>query len=141
MVEIQQEAIRKDFSRLKPLTFKEVAKKTGVHETTVCRVVMNKYVKTPQRVVALRDFFSSHIHNKNGETVSSRQVKRLIQDLISKEDPESPLSDREIADLLSNQHNILLSRRTVTKYREGLRILSSVYRKARSRPSPAPHRS
>lgn len=131
VVQIQEDAIREDLSCLKPLTFQEVAQKLNIHESTVCRAVMNKYVKTPYGVVALKDFFSSHIQNQNGESVSSSHVKRLIKDLIEQEDKKHPLSDQNISGILSKEQNLKVCRRTVTKYREELKILSSVYRKER----------
>ncbi|MDP3142674.1 MAG: RNA polymerase factor sigma-54, partial [Candidatus Omnitrophota bacterium] len=117
IVQIQKEAIKEDLSQLKPLTFKEVAKKIDVHESTVCRVVMNKYVRTPQGVVALKKFFSSHVHNHDGQSVSSAQVKGLIKDLIEQEDHKHPLSDEEIMGNLNKKHGFKLARRTVAKYR------------------------
>lgn len=131
VVEVQQEAIINDLSCLKPLTFKEVAQKIEMHESTVCRVVMNKYVKTPLGVIALKDFFSSHIHDKNGQTISSTHVKKLIKELIEAEDKKHPLSDQRICRLLSERNNLTVSRRTVAKYREELKILSTPYRRER----------
>lgn len=131
VAQIQQEAIAKDFSHLKPLTFNEVAQKINMHESTVCRAVMNKYVKTPYGVVALKDFFSSHLHDQNGQSVSSAHIKRLIKELIEQEDKKHPLSDEEIAQHLTKEKNLKISRRTVTKYREELKILSTIFRRAR----------
>lgn len=133
VAQIQQEAIREGFSRLLPLTFSEVAGKINMHESTVCRAVMNKYVKTPYGVVALKDFFSSHIHihNQNGQSVSSTAVKRLIKELIEQEDKIHPLSDEEIAQRLAKEKNLKISRRTVNKYREELKVLSTVFRRIR----------
>jgi RNA polymerase sigma-54 factor len=129
--ETQQDAFKEDLSFLKPLTFKDVAQKLGMHESTVCRVVMNKYVKTPNGVVALKDLFTSHIHDKNGQAVSSTQAKRLIKELIDQENKKHPLSDEDITRLLAERHNLNVSRRTVAKYREELKILSTPYRKER----------
>jgi RNA polymerase sigma-54 factor len=131
VAQIQQEAITEDFSHLKPLTFNEVAQKINMHESTVCRAVMNKYVKTPYGVVALKDFFSSHLLDQNGESVSSAHIKRLIKELIEQEDKKHPLSDEEIAQHLTKEKNLKISRRTVTKYREELKILSTIFRRAR----------
>ncbi|MFA5156278.1 MAG: RNA polymerase factor sigma-54 [Candidatus Omnitrophota bacterium] len=131
VAEIQKEAMTEDLSRLKPLTFSEVAEKIGMHESTVCRAVMNKYVKTPYAVVALKDFFTSHVHNQDGESVSSNFVKRQIKELIDGENKKQPLSDDDLAKLLSEKNNLKVARRTVAKYREELKILSSIYRKER----------
>jgi RNA polymerase sigma-54 factor len=131
IAQIQQEAIINDLSYLKPLTFQEVAQKMDMHESTVCRAIMNKYVKTPWGIVALKDFFSSHIQDQNGQSVSSTHVKRLIKEIIEQEDKKHPLSDQEISGILAKEKSLKVSRRTVTKYREELKILSSVYRKER----------
>ncbi len=129
VTEVQQEAIRRDFSQLKPLTFSEVARKIDMHESTVCRAVMNKYVKIPSRIVALKDFFSGRVHGQNGESVSSVRVKTLIKELIEGEDKKHPLSDRDISQALSRTHQLSVPRRTVAKYREELKLLSSAFRK------------
>ena len=129
IVEIQQEAIRGDLSCLKPLTFKDVAKRIEMHETTVCRAIMNKYVKLPFAVVALREFFPSHIHGQDEESVSSNHVKKIIKELIDQEDKKHPLSDQDIHNILTKEKNLSLSRRTIAKYREELRILSTSFRR------------
>ena len=133
IVEIQDQAIRENLSLLKPLTFREVAEKINMHETTVCRVVMNKYCQTPCGVIALKNFFPSKIDHKdqNGQFVSSENVKGLIQDLIDEEEKKNPLSDEDIVKLLKEKSNLNVARRTVAKYREELKILSSTYRKQR----------
>lgn len=128
---IQQDAIKENLSHLKPLTFTQVAQAINMHESTVCRAVMNKYVKTPYGVVALKDFFPSHIHDQNGEGVSSNQVKKNILELINEEDKKHPLSDQDISNILSKEKNLNVSRRTVAKYREELKILSSAFRRER----------
>jgi len=131
IMEIQQDAVRHDLSHLKPLTFQEVAQKLNLHESTVCRAIMNKYVKLPYGVVALKDFFSSQIQDKNGLYHSSTYVKRLIKDLIEKEDKKHPLSDQGISKILSADYNLNVARRTVAKYREELKILTSTFRRER----------
>jgi len=131
LVEIQQEAFRTDLSHLKPFTFAELAQKIEMHESTVCRAVMNKYVKAPYGVVALKDFFSSSIQLQNGQSVSSSHAKKLIKELIEQEDKKQPLSDEDIIKLLLEKNGLKIARRTVAKYREGLRLLSSTYRKER----------
>lgn len=131
VAEIQQDAIMNDLSLLKPLTFRDVAEKIGMHETTVCRAIMNKYVKLPAGVVALKSFFPSHIHATNGESVSSLQAKMIIKELIGLEDKKHPLSDNQISEAIFNKHGLKLARRTVVKYREELKIPSSIFRKER----------
>lgn len=131
IVEIQREAITEDLSCMKPLTFQDVAQKLEIHESTICRVVMNKYMKTPCGVIALKSFFSSHVHGSNGESVSSTFTKKLIKDLVDQEDKKHPLSDQKISQILLKDHSLNLARRTVVKYREELKLLSSTFRKER----------
>jgi RNA polymerase sigma-54 factor len=131
IVEVQKDALKEDLTQLKPLTFKEVAKKIDMHESTVCRVVMNKYVQTPHGVVALKDFFCSHIHDQNGQSVASIQVKGLIKELIDQEDRKHPLSDEDIMRMLNEKNGLKVARRTVAKYREELKVLSSAFRRER----------
>jgi len=131
IVEIQHDAIRTDLSHIKPLTFQEVATKLNIHESTVCRAIMNKYVRLPYGVVALKDFFSNRVNDNNGQCLSSKHVLRLIKELIENEDKKHPLSDQDIANLLLKQNNLNIPRRTVTKYREELKLLSSTYRRER----------
>ncbi|HOU36432.1 MAG TPA: RNA polymerase factor sigma-54 [Candidatus Omnitrophota bacterium] len=134
IVQIQKEAITQDISLLKPLTFREVAGIISMHESTVCRVVMNKYAQTPCGVYALKDFFPSKLpgaKNGNGEAVSSEHVKSLITDYIAAEDKKHPLSDEDIVKLLREKKQLDVARRTVAKYREEMKILSSSYRRTR----------
>ncbi len=131
IAEIQQEAIRQDLSQLKPLTFQEVAKILNIHESTVCRAIMNKYARLPYGVVALKEFFSSSIKDTNGHAHSSTYIKRLIKELIQNEDKKNTLSDQNIVGLLADYKNIKISRRTVAKYREELKILSTSFRRER----------
>ncbi|MGE5307666.1 MAG: RNA polymerase factor sigma-54 [Deltaproteobacteria bacterium] len=131
IIEIQKEAVLAGPSLLKPLTFREIAEKVNLHESTICRVVMNKYCQTPCGVMALKDFFPSRLPAAEaaGGTVSSRYIQGLIKELIDREDKKRPLSDEAVASALKNDHNLAVARRTVTKYRESLRILSSSYRR------------
>lgn len=134
IVQIQKEAITQDISLLKPLTFREVAQIIGMHESTVCRVVMNKYAQTPCGVYALKDFFPSKLpgaSNGSGEAVSSEHVKSLITDYIAAEDKKHPLSDEDIVKLLKEKKQLDVARRTIAKYREEMKILSSPYRRTR----------
>ncbi len=131
IVEIQGEAVQDDFSKLKPLTFKQVAERLGLHETTICRVVMNKYAQTPHGVVALKDFFPRRLQDQSGQEVSSHNIKCLIKELIDGEDKKHPLSDQEIVRIIAKERNLEVARRTVAKYREELKILSTSFRRER----------
>jgi RNA polymerase sigma-54 factor len=115
-------------SRLKPLILKDVAEDVQMHESTISRVTTNKYVHTPQGIFELKFFFNSSIAGANGESLASESVKEKIRQLISREDPTRPLSDQELTDLLWKE-NIRIARRTVAKYREGLKLLPSNRRK------------
>jgi RNA polymerase sigma-54 factor len=131
IVDIQQDALKNGLSNLKPLTYAEVAKRLDIHESTVSRAVMNKYVQTSWGIIALKDLFSSHVHDINGQTVSSSLIKGFIRGIVEKENRRSPLSDQDISDYLARERNLKISRRTVAKYREELKIPSSIYRRVR----------
>lgn len=131
VAQIQQDAIKDGLSHLKPLTLQEVAEKINLHESTISRTVMNKYVRLPWGMVALKDFFTSHIHDKNGQSISSSHIKGLIKELVENEDKKHPLSDEEISKIILNEKNLQVSRRTVAKYREELKILSTAFRRER----------
>lgn len=114
---------------LKPLNLKIISEKLGLHESTISRTVQNKFVRTPFGVVELKYFFSSGLQSTIGEqTTSIKTIKIRIKELISQENKNQPYSDQKIVDILS-QEGIRISRRTVTKYREELRILTSAHRK------------
>lgn len=133
LADIQKDAILEGPSLLKPLTFREVAEKVQMHESTICRVVMNKYCDTPCGVMALKDFFPSRLARteRPEDAVSSQYIKSLISELIAQENKKQPLSDDAIAGLLKQDNGLNVARRTVAKYREEMKILSSSYRKIR----------
>jgi RNA polymerase sigma-54 factor len=115
-------------SHLRPLVLRDVAGDIGMHESTVSRVVANKYMHTPRGVFELRFFFHSGITSSMGEAVSSVTIKQRIRKMIEEEDSQRPLSDSRIADVLGTE-GLPLARRTVAKYREELRIPPSNLRK------------
>ncbi|MGP4069175.1 RNA polymerase factor sigma-54 [Halobacillus sp. B29] len=114
---------------LRPMTLKEVAEKINMHESTVSRAVANKAIQTPLGVYELKFFFSSALSKDQEDTVSASHVKSLIKGLIDEEDKKRPVSDQKLADQLKNDSEIMISRRTVAKYREAMGILSSSKRK------------
>jgi RNA polymerase sigma-54 factor len=116
-------------NQLRPLVLRDVANDIGMHESTVSRVVANKYMHTPRGVFELRFFFHSGITSTMGEAVSSVTIKDRIRRMIESEDPARPLSDSRIAAALGGE-GLPLARRTVAKYREELRIPPSNLRKA-----------
>ncbi|GGF86338.1 RNA polymerase sigma-54 factor [Paenibacillus albidus] len=113
---------------LQPLTQKEIAESTGLHESTISRAVNNKYMQTPRGLFELKYFFTSALAAANGETASSESAKKRIRQLIDEEDKRKPLADQTIAEMLA-QEGLEISRRTVAKYREEMRCLSSAKRK------------
>ena len=104
-----------------PLTMKEAAAELQLHESTIARTVMNKYVDTPRGLLPLRSFFNSTFETHNGEALSSRSIKDLITALIEKEDKLQPLSDEKLAEIIKNK-GIECARRTVAKFRSQMKI-------------------
>jgi RNA polymerase sigma-54 factor len=128
IIRFQREFFDKGISFLKPLNLRDVADDIEMHESTVSRVTTNKYANTPQGIFELKYFFNSSINKLDGESIASESVKDKISHLIRNEDPLRPLSDQRIAEML-RVHNINIARRTVTKYREALNLLSSTKRR------------
>lgn len=106
---------------MKPLGLREIAEEVGIHESTVSRVTNNKYMATPIGVFELKYFFSRAMVTANGSACSGTAIRGLIKDILEAEDPDHPLSDAEITRQLSRQ-GLVVARRTVTKYRQMLRI-------------------
>ncbi|NQT32055.1 MAG: RNA polymerase factor sigma-54, partial [Candidatus Omnitrophica bacterium] len=113
---------------IKPLTLKEVARAVGVSESTVSRVVANKHIDTPAGIFGLKRFFSSQLKQDENGSLSSENVKMKIRELVRNEKPGRPLSDEAIVKALHSE-GINIARRTVTKYREALKIPSSSQRR------------
>ncbi len=124
----QREFFDRGINYLKPLNLRDVADDIEMHESTVSRVTSNKYVNTPQGIFELKYFFNSSISRIEGDAVASESVKERIRKIIAAEDSRRPLSDQRIAEMLKAA-NIDIARRTVTKYREALNILSSTRRR------------
>ena len=127
--EVQTEFLTEGVKSIKPLTLKTIAEKVGVHESTVSRVTSNKYVQTPHGMYPLRFFFSNELATTQGEAISAKQVKNLIQEMVDAETRAKPLSDQAISNALKIK-GILLARRTVQKYRDELGIPTSRERSA-----------
>lgn len=126
----QQDFLEKGVDALRPMMIKEVAEEIGVHPSTVSRAVSNKYVHTAQGVFELRFFFSEGVNGPEGSSTPLMLLKRKVKKLIDEEDPSKPLTDDQIANLLQGQ-GIEVTRRTVAKYREDLRIPSTHQRRVR----------
>lgn len=121
ILEEQLDFFRYGPARLGPLNLQTIARKVGLHESTVARVTQSKYVQTPVGVVSLKSFFSSRIVTRRGEPTSGRAVREKIRMLIAREDREQPLTDEQIATILAKE-GIPVARRTVAKYRDRMQI-------------------
>ncbi|MDD5169285.1 MAG: RNA polymerase factor sigma-54, partial [Syntrophales bacterium] len=128
IVRFQKDFFNKGISCLKPLVLRDVALDVEMHESTISRVVTNKYMQTPTGLFELKYFFSSGISTTGGDAIASKSVKEEIRKLISEEDQKKPLSDSEIVERLSAS-GINIARRTVAKYREMMNVLPSSRRK------------
>ena len=122
--EVQTEFLTQGVKSIKPLTLRTIAEKIGIHESTVSRVTSNKYVQTQHGMYPLRFFFSNELATTQGDAVSAKQVKNLIQEMVNAEVASKPLSDQAISNALKAK-GILLARRTVQKYRDELGIPTS----------------
>lgn len=128
IVDRQREFFDKGIEYLKPLTLREVAEVTNMHESTVSRVTNQKYVQTPRGVLPLKFFFSSSLETTTGEDASARAVKAQLQKLVAEEDPAHPLTDSQLVAALKAR-GIRIARRTVAKYRDQLGILPARMRR------------
>jgi RNA polymerase sigma-54 factor len=130
IVSRQQDFLEKGIDQLKPMMIKEVAEEIGVHPSTVSRAVASKYAHTPQGVFELRYFFSESVNGPLGGNTSLLILKRRVKKLIGEEDPARPLTDEQITRILQSQ-GIQVTRRTVAKYREDMRIPSTHQRRVK----------
>jgi RNA polymerase sigma-54 factor len=126
----QYEFLEKGIDHLKPMMIKEVAEEIGVHPSTVSRAVASKYAHTPQGVFELRYFFSESVQGPEGGNTSLLILKRRVKKLIEEEDPARPLTDEQLTRILQSQ-GIQVTRRTVAKYREDMRIPSTHQRRVK----------
>ena len=128
IINFQRDFLDHGIEHLRPLVLRDVANDIGMHESTVSRVVTNKYMHTPQGVFEMKYFFHSGISSQYGENVSSVTIKQRIRKIIENEDPRKPLSDSKIVQILQRE-GLELARRTIAKYREELKIPTSNQRK------------
>ncbi len=126
----QQDFLELGIDQLKPMMIKEVAEEIGVHPSTVSRAVASKYAHTPQGVFELRYFFSESVQGPEGGNTSLLILKRRVKKLIEEEDPSRPLTDEQITRILQSQ-GIQVTRRTVAKYREDMKIPSTHQRRVK----------
>jgi RNA polymerase sigma-54 factor len=130
IVRRQQEFLDRGIEALRPMMIKEVAEEIGVHPSTVSRAVANKYVHTQQGVFELRYFFSESVQGPEGGGTSLLILKRRVKKLIEEEDSSRPLTDEQITRILQSQ-GIQVTRRTVAKYREDMKIPSTHQRRVK----------
>jgi len=128
IVSFQSAFLDNGIEHLRPMVLRQVAEDIGMHESTISRVVSNKYMYTPRGLFPMKYFFHSGVDSARGENISSMVVKERIRRLVEAEDPERPLSDSKIMRMLQKE-GIRLARRTVAKYREEMAISSSDKRK------------
>jgi RNA polymerase sigma-54 factor len=128
IVQFQKNFLDNGIQFLKPLVLRDVAEDIQMHESTISRVTNNKYMHTPQGIFELKYFFNAGITSTQGETLASESVKNLVREIIDKEDPRKPYSDEKLVQILKGM-NIHIARRTVSKYREMMKILSSSERR------------
>ncbi|MEE8404082.1 MAG: RNA polymerase factor sigma-54, partial [candidate division Zixibacteria bacterium] len=128
IIERQSEFFEKGPAFLKPLIMEDIAQMVDMNVATISRVANSKYVQTPLGVYEIKHFFNSGITREDGSDMSKRSVKQRIREIIEAELAAKPLSDQEIFRRL-NEEGIKLARRTVTKYREELKIPSARLRK------------
>ncbi len=126
----QREFLDKGIDLLRPMMIKEVAEEIGVHPSTVSRAVSQKYVHTPQGVHELRFFFSEAVQGPSGAGTPLLILKRRVKKMIDQEDPKKPLTDDQITKMLRTE-GIQVTRRTVAKYREDMKIPSTHHRRVR----------
>jgi RNA polymerase sigma-54 factor len=129
IVERQRDFLDHGVEHLRPMMLKDVAEDIGMHLSTVSRVVNRKYVHTPQGVIELRRFFTEGMKSDDGEDVSTRVLKLKIKRMIEAEDSHNPITDDEVAKRLAAD-GVKLSRRTVAKYRDQMKIPGSRERRA-----------
>lgn len=129
ILEIQKEYFEFGDEYLKPMTLKEIADSLEIHESTVSRAIREKYIHTDKGTIKIKDLFTTGISRTDSfEDISTKIIKKEIQDIVNSEDKKKPFSDQKICDLLKNK-SIDISRRTVAKYREEIGIKSSSKRK------------
>ena len=114
---------------MRPLVLREIAEELGLHESTISRVTTAKYMATPYGTFELKYFFGSGLDTESGGSASSTAVRAIIKQFIQAENPKKPLSDNQLSEMLKEQ-GIECARRTVAKYREGLKIAPASLRKA-----------
>ena len=117
-----------DETKLKPMVLKDIAEKTGFDISTISRVVNSKYIETDFGIYPLKYFFSEGMENKDGESVSTRELKKVLQECVDAEDKRKPLTDEQLV-VEMEKHGYKVARRTIAKYRGQLGIPLARWRK------------
>lgn len=128
IVEHQVEFLEHGDEAMKPLVLHDIAEAVSMHESTISRVTTQKYMHTPRGIFELKYFFSSHVETDSGGECSSTAIRAIIKKLVAAENPQKPLSDSKMAEVLADQ-GIRVARRTIAKYRESMSIAPSNERK------------
>lgn len=128
IIEIQREYFLDKNSYLKPMTLKDISERINMHESTISRAIKEKYVNTDRGIIKIKDLFTTSINSDSQEDVSVVKIKNSIKDIIEKEDKSKPISDQQISDILKDD-GMIISRRTIAKYRDEMGIKSSSKRK------------
>lgn len=122
IIDFQKEYFKEgDETRMRPMILKDIADRTGLDISTISRVSNSKYIQTHFGIYPLKYFFSEGMQKDTGEEVSTREIKKILQDCIDKEDKRKPLTDDKLAAILKEK-SYPIARRTVAKYREQLGI-------------------
>jgi RNA polymerase sigma-54 factor len=129
IVDWQQDFLELGLEYLKPVNLKFIAEKLGLSESTVSRCTSGKHLFVNGGLLDLKEFFNTGLSSQSGDEVANETIKVWVRDLIQKENPECPLSDQEISETIFSLKKMKVARRTVSKYRESLGILSSTHRK------------
>lgn len=119
------------FAGLRPLTLKDIANELGLHESTISRATVQKFIATPHGVFELKRFFSAALNTVDGDQTSSTSIQLKLRQLLEKENPQKPLSDSKLCDLLT-QEGVVIARRTVAKYREAMGFAAASQRKSQA---------
>jgi RNA polymerase sigma-54 factor len=129
IIDYQRQFLEKGVAYLRPLSMKNVADSLGLHESTVSRAISEKKIQLPRGIYNMKFFFSKALPQKREEAVSNERIKNLVKKYILMEDPYHPYSDQKMTELLQTKENIKVARRTITKYREMLKISHSKIRR------------
>jgi len=128
IVKRQKEFFEYGTSHLRPLRMQDIADEVEMDVSTICRVANDKYVQTPMGVYEIKYFFNSGVSTDDGEELTKRNVKQIISKIITDENPGDPLPDQKIKEMLAKE-GVQIARRTVSKYREELKIMPARFRK------------